>query len=86
MKNNEFQDDGRVLADMTGVERRPVFLPRLRPDRNSRAGSASRSEFSPEDRRIVMRGAIRASLLIAGVFIGGMAAVIALLQLFWNGL
>ena len=81
MKNTDFEDDGRVLADMSEVERRPILLPRL-PARKSSGGGLS--SLPREDRRAVIRGALGASLLIAGVFVVGLGIVIALLQFIWN--
>ena len=84
MKKDGFEDDGRVLADMSDIERRPLFLPRIRSKRADASEGTPLSSLSKDDRRIATRGAVAASLLIGGAFAGGMAVVIALLQLFWN--
>ena len=84
MRNESFEDDGRVLADMSGVERRALFLPRFRSRSGGQTEPAPGQDLPREDRSPAVRGALTASLLIAGVFAGGMAIIIALLQLVWN--
>lgn len=90
MENEDFQDDGRVVADMSGLERRPLFLPRFRPRTgpgtvsSAPARNPSAASFSRDERRTAVRGALTASLLIGAAFIGGLGVLIAILQLFWN--
>lgn len=92
-------DDGRTIADMSGVER-PSLLGSLAGERMrdaiKRSGHASREEhprtdrpwedtgLSREERRWYLLGALKAALLIALVFIVGLGLFIALLLLLWN--
>lgn len=69
-------DDGRVVADMSGVERQPLVLPRFK-----RKEQPTSQEMSKEDRAVILRSAIGASLLIGGVFIAAGALVIWILTM-----
>lgn len=84
-KNLYAEDDGRVLADMSGLERTPLLLPHL-PRRKHDADTVEKTEeaFTPRERRAAIRGAMRAALLIALVFVGAGALLIFALQLLWN--
>ncbi|MCH5261559.1 MAG: hypothetical protein J1F42_01460 [Lachnospiraceae bacterium] len=95
-------DDGRIIADMSGIERPRFIVPRIR-DRKSFAerGSASsqresgeqnvierswekESEFTPQERRMYVLGALKAALLIALAFIAGLGAAVWLMLLAWT--
>ena len=79
MKKDDFyeEDDGRTIADMSGIERQPTFLPHFH---------RKRSDFSAPDvpRANDRRGALKAGLLIAGVYILAAAALIVAMQLLWS--
>ena len=92
-KRNYADDDGRVIADMSDLElpnlwriRRPSRRPELsaeepaEPDRPWEDGNG----LSPEDRRIYIFAALKAALLIAGVFIAGAVLLIAAMLFFWT--
>ncbi len=90
-KNRTYEDDdGRTIADMSGVSRQPVFLPRLSgPPRagNTPARPAPREESSrpweetgltKKEQLWYMLGALKAALLIALAFIGGLGVIVLL--------
>lgn len=83
-------DDGRVIADMSDLQRQPMLLPHL-PKRKKFAepeqpsdGDQPEIPLTKEERRAYLGGAISASLLLAGVFIAAAAIVITLLLLLWR--
>ena len=82
----EFEDDGRVIADMSDVGRPNLLIPRLPnkkpsgPEKTAPSGDA----FSREERKAAATGALAAALLIALVFIAAGAILIFALQLGWN--
>ena len=81
-------DDGRTIADMSGVGRSGMFTFR-RFKKNSTFRKPDDDETPQEDytrdqRKAAVRGALSAALLIAGAFIGAGAIVIALLTLIWH--
>ena len=90
--NKRFEDDEeRVIADMSGVERQPVLFPSADSIRRVKE---SRSDFSEppaksysqgpeyidkEGRRAMIGGAISAMLLVGGLLAAGFAAVILII-------
>lgn len=82
-------DDGHVIADMSGIERQRLWIPRLggrqpgpaRPEAGERQDWES--SFTPEEQRLAVLGALKAALLIALAFIIGLGAVILLMVLVW---
>ena len=92
-KKRTYQDDdGRTIADMSGIESSPMLLPRIpkkkagpqEPQPSADRPWEAQEQFTPEQRRAAMGGALRAAMLIAGVFIGAGAIAILLMQLIWN--
>ena len=93
-KRNYEDDDGRVIADMSDLElpnlwrirrpsrRRPELSAEepAEPDRPWEDGNG----LSPEDRQIYIFAALKAALLIAGVFIAGAVLLIAAMLFFWT--
>ena len=82
-------DDGRTIADMSGIERQPLMLPRLRKrDRQdpvqTEGTQQPEEQLSKEERRSYMFGALGAALLIAAVFVVVFAIAIIILLQFWH--
>ena len=90
-KRREYRDDdGRSIADMSGVERPRLFTvpSRENAEKNADEEPAARpalenpaSAMSKSDRRAFIWGAIGAGLLIALAFIVGLGLVILLITL-----
>ena len=93
MENNKLYEDDeeRVIADMSGVERQPVFFPGAESIRKVKENRADFSEppakgyshgpeyLDKEGRRAMIGGAISAMLLVGGLLAAGFAAVILIL-------
>ena len=90
-------DDGRTIADMSGLERPRMLLPRLprqkaapappeEEDREEpeRFWEQRKDEMAPEDRRVYVLAALRAGLLIGGVFLLGGAVLVLVLLALWT--
>lgn len=88
-------DDGRTIADMSGISRPSVFVPRREkaPRQENREPGEQGSflfeknaqePFTREERRMYVLAALRASLLIAGAFIAGLGLVILIMVLAWS--
>ncbi len=81
-------DDGRTIADMSGVQRSSMFLPRSLKKNGTFAEKEEEEtdepQYTNEQRRTALGGALTAALLIAGVFIGAGAIVIAILTFIWH--
>ena len=89
-------DDGRTIADMSGIEPQPLLVPRIhrRRDRadfrepdasaeNDRPWDTS-GELSREERNAAIGGALKAGLLIGGVFLAAGALAIIAMQTMWS--
>ncbi len=59
----EFEDDGRVIADMN-VE----GMPWHRPEQTFAPTSETKIQLTPEESRAAMWGALKAALLVAAIF------------------
>ena len=85
------EDDDRVIADMSGVERQPLFIPdadsisRFREKRTDFAEPQAKSCSSgpeyldKEGRRAMIGGALSAFLLVGGLLAAAFAAVILII-------
>jgi hypothetical protein len=84
-------DDERVIADMSGIERQPVFFPSAESIRRVKENRADFSEptsksysqgpeyLDKEGRRAMIGGAVSAMLLVGGLLAAGFALVILLI-------
>ena len=105
MRNNQRlpeEDDGRQIADMSGIERPHLFMPHFGNNRAfddarrnappepgqqpvpERSWEQGMNELSPAERRMYILGAMKASMLIGLVYVGGLGAVILLLLWLWR--
>lgn len=99
MGKRDFEDDGRTIADMSGLERpSPMFLPRFRkpelpkgaelpaenPDAAPKDTQNWDASFTPKQRRIAIWAALSASMLVALAYIVGLGLVILLLLWLWS--
>lgn len=84
-KRNDYdQDDDRVVADMSGIDRSSFASLRAawRKNGGEEAGSKA-SDMTAEDRRVYLKAAIAATLVIAGVFLVACALFILFCQYVW---
>ena len=99
MRRNERiseDDDGRTVADMSGIEPQPMLIPRIRkradradfrepdaPEANDRPWDTS-GELSREERNAAIGGALKAGLLIGLTFLAAGALAIIAMQTIWS--
>ena len=79
MKHNEpFEDDGRTVADMSGIEHDSIWLPRRRKQGHTPAQQPQQAADRPweedpqltgKERLWAILGALKATLLICGVYL-----------------
>ncbi len=87
-------DDGRTVADMSGINRQPLFLPRMPggfgQGEGRRAAPSEPMARQPswvddtpsrEEQLWAMLGALKAAMLIGLAFVGGLGLVILLFLL-----
>ena len=91
-----FEDDGRTVADMSGVEGRASFLGAiagLRGERRRRREVTDRVasekensgvDMTRDEKRWFITGALGAALLIALAFGLGLGLIILLMVIFWK--
>lgn len=90
MKNKKIydDDDGRTIADMSGVGAPASMLGAFGKKKpvQDEADSEQKPQLdlTHQERRMYIFGALGAALLIAGAFIVGLGLVILLLLLLWN--
>ncbi|MBR1811205.1 MAG: hypothetical protein IJ766_06115 [Clostridia bacterium] len=82
-------DDGRTIADMSGVQRDNLIVPRLPKRRKGDVEQASESsndapQMDKQQRNAFIGGALSATLLIAGIFVAAGAILIFLLTTIWG--
>lgn len=82
-------DDGRTIADMSGISHPATFVPRReRPQGQEKENDFPVKEheepFTREERRMYVFAALKASLLIAAAFIVGLGAVVLIMVLVWG--
>lgn len=82
-KHNEPYDDGRTVVDMSGIERTPLLLPKLRksekkamirepeetPEEPEQPWLAEQGKLNKRERRWFIGGALGATAAIAAVYI-----------------
>ena len=87
-KRDYADDDGRTIVDMSGVEdvNRISFVPRTPETKNDVAddNAPPPEPISKEERRLYVFAALKAALLIAAVFLVGIALAIWLLLRLWT--
>lgn len=75
-------DDGRVIANMN-VDGMPWYQRSQRFDKGKREQASDFSDLTKEETREIVKGAMKASLLIAGVFILAMLVFILFCLYIW---
>ena len=80
-RKEPFEDDGRTVADMSGLyDDRPQVL-RRRPHADP---SGEPTEYTSKERIWAMLGAAKAALVIAGAYLIGLAILLVILFLIWK--
>lgn len=75
-------DDGRVIASMN-VDGMPWYQRSQRFENNKREQASDFSDLTKEETREIVKGAMKASLLIAGIFILAMLLFILFCLYVW---
>ena len=81
VNKDDFNDDGRIVADMSGIEGPNMFS--VRGLGKKFKMPKSNSEMTSEERRIYMKAALLSALAIASVFIVACALFILFCQHIW---
>ena len=73
-KRDEFEDDGRMIADMSGIVPQRTFLPRRKPREDAPSGEGF--DLTPKEKRWAALGAMKAVLMIAGAYLLGLGVLL----------
>ena len=87
-RTDDFEDDGRVIVDMSAVER-PSLLghaPQRRPESEPRAPRRPRVELTTKERLWMALGALRAGLTVGCIYVVFLGIVIVALIALWTTL
>lgn len=78
-------DDGRTIADMSGVSGPSLFTFR-RPEKpdEPKGPSGPQNELSRKEKLMFMLGALKASFLVVGAYVIGLGLVILLMLFLWR--
>lgn len=89
-RRDDFEDDGRVIADMSGVERPSLFgagMPQRREGPRAEAPARRREpdvRFTTTERLWMALGALKAGLVVGLVYVVFLGLVIVALLAIWN--
>ena len=83
-KHDSFEDDGRTIADMSGIGPTPTLLPHSRkpaaaPEPVNDRPWEQPDEWTAKEKFWAVMGALKATLLIAGAYLVGLAVLLAVL-------
>lgn len=90
-KHEPFEDDGRTIADMSGIEHSPMWLPRRKEhtERVPQEPAAperpweQNNELTRKERFWVVMGALKATLMISAVYLIALVALVLFLLWLW---
>ncbi|MDY2694643.1 hypothetical protein [Gemmiger sp.] len=88
MRKDSFEDDGRTVADMSGLDAHPMLRPGRKANRtpeppNDRPWEQD-TPWTFKEKLWAVLGVLKATLLIAAVYLAGLGVLLALLFLLWK--
>ena len=89
-KRDDFEDDGRTIADMSGIGPAPTLRPHRRkaaaqnPELSNDRPWEQEPEWTAKEKLWAVLGVLKATLLIAGVYLAGLGVLLAALFLLWR--
>ena len=89
-KHEPFEDDGHTIADMSGIGHAPMLRPHRRraaaqtPELSNDRPWEQEPEWTAKEKLWAVLGVLKATLLIAGVYLVGLGVLLAALFLLWR--
>lgn len=89
-KHEPFEDDGHTIADMSGIGHAPMLRPHRRkaaaqnPELSNDRPWEQEPEWTAKEKLWAVLGVLKATLLIAGVYLAGLGVLLAVLFLLWR--
>ena len=81
-KRDDFEDDGRTIADMSGIGPAPTLRPHRR--KADAPPPEPANDWTPKEKFWAVMGVLKATLAIAGVYLVGLGVLLAVLFLLWK--
>ena len=81
-KRDDFEDDGRTIADMSGIGPAPTLRPHRRKADDRPWEQAP--DWTPKEKFWAVMGVLKATLAIAGVYLVGLGVLLTVLFLLWK--
>ena len=88
-RHDDFEDDGRTIADMSDIAPAPTLRPYRRkaaapPEPGTDRPWEQPPEWTPKAQLWAVLGVMKATLLIAGAYLVGLGVLLAVLFLLWR--
>ena len=89
-RRDDFEDDGRTIADMSGIGPAPTLRPHRRkagtlpPEPANDRSWEQAPDWTSKEKFWAVLGAMKATLLIAGAYLAGLAVLLLILFLLWK--
>ena len=88
-RHDDFEDDGRTIADMSDIAPAPTLRPHPRkaaapPGPGTDPPGEQPPEWTPKEKLWAVLGVMKATLLIAGAYLVGLGVLLAVLFLLWR--
>ena len=88
-KHEPFEDDGHTIADMSSIGPAPMLRPHRRkaaqpPEPANDRPWEREPEWTAKEKLWAVLGVLKATLLIAGAYLVGLAVPLAVLFLLWK--
>lgn len=89
-KRDDFEDDGRTIADMSGIGPAPTLRPHRRkadaspPEPANDRPWEQAPDWTPKEKFWAVMGVLKATLAIVGVYLVGLGVLLAVLFLLWK--
>ena len=89
-KHKPFEDDGHTIADMSDIGPAPTLRPHRRrtaaqpPEPANDRPWEQEPEWTAKEKLWAVLGVLKATLLIAGVYLAGLGVLLAALFLLWK--
>ena len=82
-------DDGRTIADMSGIQRQPVFIPKIPKRQTAENGENEHKKenglfLTKKEKTAYILGTLKSALLIDAVFAAAFALLIILMLIIWG--
>ncbi|MGI5887779.1 MAG: hypothetical protein ACOX6J_00150 [Oscillospiraceae bacterium] len=88
-KKDDFEDDGRTIADMSGIEGpglfgRPDLVTRKKKQEKKDKTATQEEQIGKSERRSYILGSVSAAIVVGLIFIAVLGLAVLLMLILWN--